>query len=347
MKILLIGGTGFISSWIVKKLLERDHEVTVATRGRTVPHGYEAAKVKFAVVDRSSRESLSRGIGRATFDAVIDMVAYRPEESKAAIEALKGKSGRFVHCSTISVYMVSYEVQCPITEDQDKGRVMEYFPRNPFGMDYGLKKRECESVLWDAHDENTFPVTMLRPTFVCGPQDPAKRDFFWIERILDGGPLLVPGGGSHPFQSVYVEDVAAAFVKALDVPASVGESYNIVSEEIFSLNDYLGALSNLLGKRPELIHVDQDVFDALPFSTSDAGDVFPFNVRRTSVFSVEKAKRDLGFRSTPFRSWMPKTIEWFTRQFKGHSNGYERRWDEMKFAERWKKAGIRMRKDLS
>jgi nucleoside-diphosphate-sugar epimerase len=262
------------------------------------------------------------------------MVAYLPGDSAAAARAFRGKVGRFIHCSTVSVYMVSNNVQCPITEDQDKGPLMEYDPRNPFGMDYGIQKRACEAVLWDAHDSAVFPVTMLRPVFVSGPGDPAKRDYFWIERIRDGKPLLVPGSGDIAFQQVYVDDVARIFAALADVPNSVGKAYNITGEEIFSLNDYLATLGVLLGKQPEIVHVDQATFDALPFSRSAEGDVFTFNTRRTAVFSLDRIKRDLGYRATPFPEYMQTTIDWWTDSGRGHSHGYSRRAEELDFIQR-------------
>jgi nucleoside-diphosphate-sugar epimerase len=292
--------------------------------------------VKVIFGDRNQESSLRKAIEKTTFDVVFDMVAYEVEQSAAAVKVFRGKVGRFIHCSTISVYMVSNDVQCPITEDQDKTPLMAYFGRNPFGMEYGIKKRQCEEILWAAHDEKKFPVSVLRPTYVSGPGDPVKRDFFWIERILDGGPLLVPGSGDFAFQSVYVNDVADAFASLLTFEHSIGEAYNVVGEEIFSLNDYIRALCRMLGKSPELVHVSQDVFDALLFSTSPEGDVFPFNTRRTAVFSLDRIKNDLSYRSVPFTMWMPKTIDWFTSTFTGHSNGYQRRREELEFIRQWK-----------
>ncbi|HEX2960976.1 MAG TPA: hypothetical protein VHO43_04245, partial [Ignavibacteriales bacterium] len=66
------------------------------------------------------------------------------------------------------------------------------------------------------------------------------------------------------------------------------------------------------------------------------GDVFPFNVRRTSIFSLDKIKKDLNYHSTPFDEWMKKTISWFTSEFNGHSFGYEKREDEIQFIQEWK-----------
>lgn len=339
MNILVIGGTGFISGHLVKILLQSNHSVTILTRGISQCSLFDSSRMKVIIGDRNQESSLRKAIEKTTFDVVFDMVAYEAEQSAAAVKVFQGKVGRFIHCSTISVYMVSNDVQCPITEDQHKTPLMEYFARNPFGMGYGIKKRQCEEILWAAHDEKKLPVSMLRPTYVSGPGDPVKRDFFWIERILDGEPLLVPGSGDFAFQSVYVNDVADAFASLLTSEHSIGKAYNVVGEEIFSLNDYIRALCRMLGKSPELVHVPQDVFDALLFSTSPEGDVFPFNTRRTAVFSLDRIKNDLGYRSVPFTMWMPKTIEWFTSTFTRHSNGYQRRKEELEFIRQWNSRG--------
>jgi nucleoside-diphosphate-sugar epimerase len=338
MNILILGGTGFISSRLVQHLLDSGCRVTTFTRGIAKIEAAKSDKLEHVYGDRRNEADLKQALRHRTFDVVYDMVAYEPEESQLAVKVFRGKIGRFIHCSTISVYMVSSEVQCPITEDQDKAPVMEFWPRNPFGMDYGIKKRQCEEILWKAHDEKRFPVTVLRPTFVSGPNDPAKRDFFWIERILDGEPLLIPGSGDFAFQQVYVDDVARTFAKLLLYSSSIGNSYNVVAEEIFSLNDYLQALCRLLDRRPEFVHVDQEIFDRLPFSAHPHGDVFPFNTRRTTIFSLEKIKTDTIYWTTPFKEWMPATIDWFTKAYRGHSIGYERRREELAFVERWKRA---------
>jgi dTDP-glucose 4,6-dehydratase len=334
VNILIIGGTGFISNRLAARLLDAQHRVSIMTRGHTPVSEAARDRLEVLTCDRHDAKAFSDILAGRTFDIAIDMIAYEPKESEKAIAVLRGKVGRFIHCSTVSVYMVSEQAQCPITEDQDKLALMKFFPRNPFGMEYGMKKRECEDVLWSAHDDRMFPVSMVRPTYVSGPGDPAKRDYFWIERILDGGPLLVPGTGDDAFQGVYVEDVVSALEKLVANPRTVGKAYNVASEQIFSLDSYLNELAALLGKSVDLVHVPQEIFDTLPFSTSPEGDVFPFNTRRDAVFSLEKIKQDLDYRSTPFGEWMPKTIEWFVNRFVGHSNGYSRRPEELKFLSR-------------
>lgn len=336
MKALVIGGTGFISSRIVQYLLERGHHIALLTRGISLNKFEFDSRVKIYRGDRNDKVLLQKIIKENKFDAVYDMIAYDLGDSSVAYETFYGKIGRFIHCSTVSVYMISDKVICPITEEQDDYEVMSYFPRNPFGMEYGIKKRECEKYLWSVHNFNSFPVTTLRPPYVCGPEDRAKRDYFWIERILDGQPLLVPGSGNFATQTVFVDDLAKVFVDLLDHPETSGNAYNVASEEIFSLNDYLLNLTRLLKKEIELIHVDQDIFDSLPFSHSEEGDVFPFNTRRTAIFNIEKIKSTIGYHSTPFNQWMYKTITWFSDENQGHSFGYEKRKDEIKFAGAWK-----------
>ncbi len=329
MNVLIIGGTGFISRALARQLVERNDRVTVLTRGRSAEIPDDT--VNRIVADRTNPSELERALEGRSFDVVYDMIAYRPEASAAIARILRGRVGRFIHCSTVSVYMVSEQIRTPVTEDQDKTPLMPFWDRNPFGMGYGILKRRCEEVLWKAHDPIDFPVTMLRPTFVSGPKDPTGRDFFWIERILDGGALLVPGSGEFPFQQIFVDDVARAFAGLLDSPRTVGKAYNVAGEEAFTLNEYLNAVARLLGREPELVHVDQAAFDALPFSSSPAGDVFPFNTQRPAVFSLDALKRDSGYRSTPFDVWMKETISWWVSAPRGHSNGYERRAEELEY----------------
>jgi dTDP-glucose 4,6-dehydratase len=336
MNILIIGGTGFISSSLVEKLLLSGNKVIIFTRGRSKKKFEEYPNLIYETGDRNDESKLKEILSKYKIDVVYDMIAYHPEESELMVNIFKGRIFRFIHCSTISVYMISDNVQCPVTEDQDKREVMEYWERNPFGMSYGINKRKCEDVLWKAHDKTDFPVSIIRPTFVCGPGDPSKRDFFWIERINDERPLLVPGCGDFAFQNVYVEDVAEAFHNLLNFEASIGEAYNVAAEEIFSLNDYIKAVSKLLSKNPELVHIDQEVFDELSFSQNPYGDVFPFNTRRTTVFSLEKIKRDLNYKSTPFQVWMRKTIDWYLNEVKEHSLGYDKRDEELKIIEKIK-----------
>ena len=329
MRIFVIGGTGFISTRLVDMLLSSGHQVDMLTRGIAGPVTQNRKGLKHITGNRDSEHDLRNAVAGQNYDAVYDMIAYEAEQAELAVSVFKGKTARFIHCSTISVYMISNETNCPITVDQDDLPVMPFWPQNPFGMDYGIKKRQCESVLWQHHDMKKFPVTVLRPTYVSGPGDPARRDYFWIQRMMDGGPLLVPGSGDVVFQQVYVDDVVRAFAGMLDTETTKGKKYNVSAEDIYSLKEYLIRLAAILGNTPEIVTCDQTEFDTYSFSTNPSGDVFPFNTRRTSVFDLFDLKRDTGYRSTPFEVWMKETIDWFLTRHDHDSTGYEYRGREL------------------
>lgn len=325
MKILILGGTGFISSRLVTKLLSAGNEVHLFNRGRS-----KSASQKVRVLN-GNRRNLNDLTSAASnkYDIIYDFIAYEPEDTINAVKAFKNKTSRFIHCSTISVYMISKEVTIPITEDQANAAVMDYWTLNPFGMGYGINKRRCEEILWK-ENSSSFPVTVIRPTFVCGPGDPARRDYFWIERINDGNPLLVPGTGKYHFQNIYVEDLASIFSKIIDSEVTEGKSYNAADEYVFTLNNYLELLADILGKKIKIVHCDQNLFDQLPFSHSTVADVFPFNTRTDAVFSLNQIKKDIGYSSTPIKEWMTSTVNWYLENEQNHSAGYNKRAEELK-----------------
>ncbi|MCK9280949.1 MAG: NAD-dependent epimerase/dehydratase family protein [Melioribacteraceae bacterium] len=337
MKILLIGGTGFISSKVTEFLIEKGHSVTLLVRGKTPINFNDSEKVKYIYGDRHDEALLKDLFNKEHYDVLYDMIAYELFETEIVYKAAKGKIGRFIHCSTVSVYMISDDVNTPITEDQWQSKLMPHFPRNPFGMDYGINKRKIEEFLWSKHNEKEFPVTAIRPPYVCGPKDPAKRDYFWIQRILDKKPLLVPGSGDFSGQVVFVNDLAKAFVDLLYHPNSIGQSYNVASGEINTLNEYLDKLIKMLHTdfKPSITHIPQDLFDTLSLSYSNEGDVFTFNTRRPAIFSIEKIKNDINFEFTPFEKWMSETIDWFINKHEGDSAGYSFRNDEIDFIDKW------------
>lgn len=330
MNILLIGGTGFISSRLTEKLLSKGHKLTLLNRGKTKNELSDISSVSFVFADRNNKNVLSELASKKKFDVVYDMIAYDANDSQTAVDTFKNKIGRFIHCSTISVYMLAEEVKLPVTEDQINLELMKEFKRSPFGWDYGINKIKCENILWKNHDVKSFPVSMLRPTYVSGPKDPARRDWFWIERILDGKPLLVPGDGNFKFQQVYIEDASDAFCKVIETDKSIGEAYNVAGEETLTLNEYLNKLMKLLNRSVEVHHLDQQTFDNLEISYSPEGDVFTFNTRRDAVFSLNKIKDHLGYTTTSFDEYMKITIDWFLNVHKHHSSGYARRDEEIK-----------------
>lgn len=330
MNILIIGGTGFISSEVVKNLLGNEYNVTLLTRGRTPIDQFPAEKVEILTGDRNDIVHVSNLMAGRYFDAILDFVAYNARDARSAVKCFNGVTDHYIHCSTISVYMVSSDPVCPITEDQDHFPLMEFWQENPFGMQYGIDKRRCENVFWNAFKQDNFPYTALRPTYVSGPGDPVGRDYFWARRLMDGGPLLLPEGGKYQFHQVYVRDVALAFVNTLGKPKTIGQKYNIASGEFYSLGEYLEILSNLLSVSPELIEISDEWLSKtqLPDTLTNG---FPFHTCRDAVFSIAGAKKDLEYSPTPLMSWLPETVHWFSKKDPDQRKGTDWRKDEINF----------------
>jgi nucleoside-diphosphate-sugar epimerase len=155
MKILIIGGTGLISTAITRKLLERGDDVTLFNRGRTTPRF--KGTVHSIVGDRNDYERFEAAFSRDSFDVVIDMVSFHPDQTASAIRAFRGRTKQFVHCSTVCVY------SGPVTRIP----TLETEPYHSIGQ-YGKNKILCENLLFEAHKKGEIPVTVMRPSHSYG-----------------------------------------------------------------------------------------------------------------------------------------------------------------------------------
>src|SRR5579872_2057711 len=154
MKILIIGGTGFLSSALVEESAAAGHAVAIVTRGRRsrpLPAGVEQI-----VADRDAPGELAEAIGRREFDAVIDAICFTPEQARQDIACFAGRAGRLVMISTDFVYSVGHR-RLPIAESQERNAPTEY----------GRKKAAAEDVLLDS--ASSLPATVLRPPHIMGP----------------------------------------------------------------------------------------------------------------------------------------------------------------------------------
>jgi nucleoside-diphosphate-sugar epimerase len=103
LSILILGGTGLISTAIARQLLARGEEVTLYNRGQR--QGYYANQTKTIFGDRKQYAAFEAQMAEAgKFDCVIDMICYLPEEAESAIRAFRGRIGQYILCSTVDVY---------------------------------------------------------------------------------------------------------------------------------------------------------------------------------------------------------------------------------------------------
>ena len=200
MRLLVLGGTGFVGRHIVEQAIARGGEVTLFNRGRTAPGLFPGAELLRG--DRAGDlRSLREG---GPWDAAIDVTGYHPEHVAASCAVLGGRVGHLTFISTISVYedvsRPGVDEDAPLAALTGRGGV----------EDYGALKALCEAAVSDA-----FPgrALIVRPGIVAGPHDPTNRFSAWVERIARGGRVLAPGMPQRPIQLVDARDLAAFVVR--------------------------------------------------------------------------------------------------------------------------------------
>lgn len=333
MKILIIGGTRFFGYHIAKRLISDGHDLTLFNRGLT-PDDF-GNNVRRIRGDRNDRRDFHQKLGKMSFDAAVDMIAYKAEDSESAVETLSGQVGHFFHISTGSVYIVTKDYPSPLREgDFDR----ELYPQ-PRGDDewwqYGFNKRKCEEVLRQAYEQLGFPVTLLRLPIVMGERDYTLRAYSYFLRLEDGYPLLLPDSGLNAFTHIYQADIVNTVASNLQNVIAYGQAYNLAQDEVLTVRAFVLASARKLGKKADLVDIPSDVLDKASLGTSFS----PFSMRRPFILSTEKARRDLNFVPTPFIVWLERTIRWFRKEYKGGPpDNYQHRRREIEVAQQYRDA---------
>ncbi|CAA9209160.1 MAG: hypothetical protein AVDCRST_MAG77-1914 [uncultured Chloroflexi bacterium] len=301
MKVLIIGGTGLISTSMTRQLLERGDEVTLYNRGQSevrVPAG--ARTIHGDRKDFAAFEAQIAKAGR--FDCVIDMICFLPEEAESLARAVRGRTAQLIFCSTVDVFEKPAQ-RFPIPDDAPLGGTSKY----------GRDKAECERILMAAHARGDVPVTILRPAQTYGE----GRDFIHVfgrgggawKRLRQGKPVIVHGDGSSLWVACHIDDVARGFLGATGNTVTYGKGYNVTGEEWMTWDQYTERAAEGLGAPPpRIVHIPTDVLArALPRRAKIIAENFRFN----NIFDTSNARRDLGFRYTiPFVEGVRRNAAW-------------------------------------
>ncbi len=307
MQVLVIGGNRFVGWLLGWRLLAADHRVTLLNRGRLLdPFG---DRVERLTGDRTTAD-LDRLLAGRTFDAVVDLAAYAGEDGRRAAALLTGRAGHYVMISTGQVYLVREGCPRPAREEDYDGRVMAR-PTDPADVgdwEYGIGKRACEDALADAWARARFPATRVRIPMVNGERDYLRRMEGYLWRLLDGGPLVLPDGGTHRVRHVYAGEVARFLCEVLGRRETFGRAYNVAQEEMPTLAELAGRLRDLLGSRAEIVAVPSD---RLRNAGLDPVRVSPFSGRWMSFLDPSRARRELGFAHEPLELYLGKIVASF------------------------------------
>jgi nucleoside-diphosphate-sugar epimerase len=285
VRILLIGGTGNISTPITQALIARGEQVTLFNRGsRPLPGARQI------VGDRSDHSGFEQRMREAgPFDCVIDMVAYRPEDARSVVHALRGRVGQFVFCSTVDVFTKPAR-RYPIREDFERSA-------DP-AFEYAYNKVLCEQILEEAAARGAFPLTILRPAATYNdtstPISPLGTGTGLLRRIRLGRPVIVLGDGTSLWTSSHRDDVAAAFVNAAGNPLTYGKTYNVTGDESITWREYYETVRKVLSAPPvQFVPIPANLLARI---THAAANWSEWNFKYSNIFDNTAAKTDLGYR---------------------------------------------------
>ena len=180
---------------------------------------------------------------------------------------------------------------------------------------YAQHKASAERVLFRMHEESGFPVVTFRPPYVHGPRQPFYREQFFFDRLLDGRAIVLPDGGDRPMPWAFVNDVAEACVRAIEVPAAAGQAFNVGHVEKTTQRTFVEALARAAGVEPTFVSVSRARIHAAGGGLMGPSLYFGEYLDLPPLSSViEKAPRVLGVAPTPLDDALRESFAWYTTQ---------------------------------
>jgi nucleoside-diphosphate-sugar epimerase len=315
MKILLIGGSGFIGQFTARQLLQSGHHVTIFHRGQTgAPHGAEEI-----LGNRQFLQDQQPEFRRQKFDVVIDFVLSSGRQAQQLMDTFRGIAGRVVALSSMDVYRawgVFYNMEpgglqeLPLTEDSALRTSRITYPPEVLKRAqtiYGWMDAEYDKIPVEQAvlSDPKLPGTILRLPMLYGPGDPLHRFHPILKRIDDGRKQIIFADDVAPLRTPrgYVEDVAAAIALAATSPQAAGRIYNVCEAESFGELDWARKIAAATGWQGEFI--------VLPHDRTPKHLLWPGNTAQHVVASSERIRKELGYRElVPRDEAIRRTIEW-------------------------------------
>lgn len=302
-EVLVMGGTEFVGMAVAKHLVSQGYAVDIFTRGMK-PVNYEGVR-NHIIGDRKSVGDLEKGLVDQQYDYVFDISAYTKEDVKKLISKLDiSKMKRYVFCSSGAVYIPSNEM---VSEDHPKGE-------NPNWGPYGLDKKEAEDYLFKLYQNEEFPCTIFRPTYVYGEGNNLYRETYFFDRIANGLDIPIPDGNTTT-QFLHISDLVKTFESALHCDAAIGEAYNITHPEVISWQLLAETTVEIVNKKINIAKASKALIDSLCIKNSR--EYFPFR-DVTYKLDVNKLKEDgLYLPTIDLRAGLKKSFIWYSDQNPG------------------------------
>lgn len=249
MKLLFLGGTGIISTDCVRLAVERRHDVWLLNRGR---RGEPPAGTRTLVADLADRAATAQALAGHTWDAVVDWIAFTPEDVERDLELFRGRTAQYVFISSASAY----------EKPPRSPRITEATPLvNPY-WEYSRLKARAEARLLEAWAAERFPGTIVRPSLTYNDQLIPLAVNAWghaswtaVARLRRGRPLIVPGDGTSLWTITHASDFAVGLLGLLGHPRALGEAFHITSDEVLTWDAIYRAVADAAGAEARLVHL--------------------------------------------------------------------------------------------
>lgn len=295
-RVLLMGGSQFVSASMARYLIKQGYRVDIYTRGQREVR-YQGVNRHFKG-DRKKEQDLTQ-LNGVEYDYVYDITAYTGEDVKLLTANIsRAKLKRYILCSSAAVYLPS---DTPFREESPKGE-------NTNWARYGLDKLEAEEFLFRLNAEEGFPVTAFRPPYIYGPGNNLYREVYLFDGITNEQPLPLPHGKGTRVNFIYIDDLVKIFEAAARSEKANGEAYNIAYPEDTGWTELARTAAEAVGKEPHLKMVTPTV---LKESGLHERQFFPFrdvNLR----LSIDKLRaHELPLPQVELKEGLKLTYQWY------------------------------------
>lgn len=309
MRVLLIGGSGFIGQRVVAWLQQRGHYVLIFHRGETGSLSFTNAPRIHG--NRLEIDKHIEAIMQARPDVVIDFLPWNDTDTQRVVNTLAGRVEHVIHLSSSDVYRAwgyfldsTYGEPVPLDEQAPlRDKLYPYAGTRP-GMEY-YDKILAERVILSAHYDEGYPGTIIRLPVIYGPGDPQHRVWRHVKRMHDGRSAILLGccQAAWLWQRGYVDDIAFGIALAAERPASIGQIYNIGSPGTITVASWVKAIGDVMGWDGEIVLIPDD---HLP-PHLQTGHTY----QQHFLLNTTKIRRELGYsEQTNFVESLRKTVEW-------------------------------------
>lgn len=310
MRILIVGGTGLISSEVAAAALAAGHDLTLVNRGRSTvappPPG-----VDVVTADATDAAALRSALEGRRFDTVLQSVAFTPEHVADDVETFAPLTDQYVLIATSASYQTFDRLH--LTREDD--------PQENLFWDYARLKASAEQVLRERADAAGLAYTIIRPAHTYGPSKiPAftgnsSHPWTLVDRMRRGADIVIPGDGTSLWTLTHARDLAAAAVGLFGNERALGEAVHITSDEALTWNAIYGAIADAAGLSPEQFGEQRVCVpsDALVAAAPDqAGSIYGDKMH-PATYDTSKIKALVpGWEARiPFADGIRECIAWF------------------------------------